>query len=77
MIKHFSNLLYWHLVYLPRCKGLGMRNLQYQIRICQKSHNIVTNHNYILCVVQIFMKQTLKANLLDQNVYELEFELHI
>ena len=54
-----------------------MINLQYQIRICQKSHNIVTNHNYILCVVQIFMKQTLKANLLDQNVYELEFELHI
>ena len=30
------------------------------IRICQKSHNTVTNHNYILCVVWIFMKQTLR-----------------
>ena len=36
-----------------------MRNLQYWIRICQKSHNTVTNHNYILCVVRIFMKHTL------------------
>ena len=44
---------------IPRFKGLGMRNLQYWIRICQKSHNTVTNHNYILCVVRIFMKPTL------------------
>ena len=36
-----------------------MRNLQYQVRIYQKSHNTVTNHNYILCVVRIFYKQTL------------------
>ena len=36
-----------------------MKNLQYLIRICQESHNTVTNYNYILCVVQIFMKQTL------------------
>jgi hypothetical protein len=35
------------------------RFMQYQIRICQKSHNTVTNHSYILCVVRIFMKQTL------------------
>ena len=26
-------------------KGLGMRNLQYWIRICQKTHYTVTNHN--------------------------------
>ena len=26
---------------------------------CQKSHNTVTNHNYIFCVVRIFMNQTL------------------
>ena len=44
---------------IPHFKGLGMRNLQYQIRSCQNSHNSVTNHNYILCVVQILMKQTL------------------
>ena len=36
-----------------------MRNLQYWIRIWQKSHNTVPNHNYILCVVRILMKQTL------------------
>ena len=40
-------------------KGLGVRNLQYWIRICQKSHNTVTNQNYILFVVRIFMNQTL------------------
>ena len=40
-------------------KGLVMRNLQYQIKICQKSHNTVTNHNYILCMVRIYMNQTL------------------
>ena len=28
--------------------------------IYQKSHNTVTNHNYILCVVRILMKQTLR-----------------
>ena len=28
---------------IPRFKGLGIRNLQYQIIICQKSHNTVTN----------------------------------
>ena len=33
---------------IPRFKGLGMRNLQYWIRICQTSHNTVTNYNNIL-----------------------------
>ena len=28
---------------IPRFKVLGLRNLQYEIRICQKSHNTVTN----------------------------------
>ena len=32
----------------------------------QKSHNTVTNHNYILCVVRIFMNQTL-LNIKFQN----------
>ena len=27
---------------IPHFKGFGMRNLQYEIRICQKSHNTVT-----------------------------------
>ena len=44
---------------IPHITGLGMRNLQYQIRIYQESHITVTNHNYILCAVRIFMKQTL------------------
>jgi hypothetical protein len=44
---------------IPHFKGLGMRNLQHEIRICQKSHNTATNQNYILCAVLIFMNQTL------------------
>ena len=32
---------------LPHFKGFGMRNLQYEIRICQKSHNTVTITVYI------------------------------
>ena len=44
---------------IPRFKGLGMRNLQYWVRTFHKSHNTVTNHNCILCVVRILMKQTL------------------
>ena len=46
---------------IPGLKGLGMRNLQYWVRICQKSHNTVTNHNYVLCVVPILMNQTLQS----------------
>ena len=30
---------------IPHFKGLGMRNLHYEIRISKKSHNTVTNHN--------------------------------
>ena len=57
---------------IPRFKCLGMRNLQYWIRICQKSHNTVTNHNYILCVVRIFMNQTLHK----WNKYIFNFPWH-
>ena len=35
-------------------KGLGMRNLQYEMRICQKSYNKVTKTVYVwfefLCI---------------------------
>jgi hypothetical protein len=27
---------------IPHIEGLGMRNLQYELRICQKINNIVT-----------------------------------
>ena len=37
-------------------KGVGMRNLQYEMRICQKILNKVTES---LCMVRIFMDQTL------------------
>ena len=43
---------------IPHFKGLGMRNLQYEIRICQKSHNTVTITVNIKCVVRFFIKQT-------------------
>ena len=32
---------------IPYFKGLDMRNLQYEIRICQKSHNKVTMTVYV------------------------------
>ena len=44
---------------IPHFKGFGMRNLQYEIRICLKSHNTVTITIYMWTVVQILMKQTL------------------
>ena len=37
--------------YTPQSKGLGMRNLQYEVKICQESHNKVTMTVYTLCVV--------------------------
>ena len=40
-------------------KGIGMRNLQYEIRICPKSHNIVTITVYVWTVVRILKKETL------------------
>ena len=51
----------------PHLKGLGMRNLQYWVWIFQKSHNTVTNHNYILCVVRILMIQTLLSDFSAKN----------
>jgi hypothetical protein len=36
---------------IPHFKGLGMRNLQYEVRICQKSHDKVTK--------TVFVDQTL------------------
>ena len=42
---------------IPHFKGLGMRNLQYEIRICQKSHNKVTMTVYVM--VRFLMNQTL------------------
>ena len=38
----FTGLLYKNLVHIPNFYSLGMRNFQYEIRICQKSHNPVT-----------------------------------
>ena len=60
--------MYWQLVYIPCSKGLGVRNLQYWIRFCQKSHNTVTDHNYNLSVVRILMKQTLYFNTRSETV---------
>ena len=37
---------------IPHFKGLGMRNLQYEMRICQKNHNKVTmtmSSNFHFC----------------------------
>ena len=44
-------LLYGQLCSVLHFKGVGMRNLQYEIKICQKSHNKVTK--------TVFMDQTL------------------
>ena len=45
-------------------KGLGIRNLQYEMSICQKSHNKVTDS---LCMVQIFIDQTLQFKICPAN----------
>ena len=52
---------------MPQFKAFGMMNLQYEIRICQKSHNKVTILVYVM--VRFLMKHTLfdctyKRNLL-------------
>ena len=39
-----------------------MRNLQYEILICQKSHNTVTIAVYVWTMVQILMKQMLVSS---------------
>ena len=46
-----------HTPSIPYLEGLGMSNLQYEIRICQKSHNKVTMTVYV--VVRFLMKHTL------------------
>ena len=43
---------------MPHSKAFGMRNLQYEIEICQKSHN---SRNDGLFLLRIFMDQTLVA----------------
>ena len=40
-------LVYGHLVYLILMVHIGMRNLQYELRISQKSHNEVTITDYV------------------------------
>ena len=53
---------------IPHLKGLDMRNLQYEIRICQKGHNKVTKT--VLSLLRFFMRQTLiseVARLLDNR----------
>ena len=54
----FDNIIAWspHILHF---KGLGMRNLQYEMRICQKSHNKITKPVFSLCMDRIFMNQTL------------------
>ena len=42
----FDNIIAWspHILHF---KGLGMKNLQYEMRICQKSHSKVTKTVYV------------------------------
>ena len=51
---------------IPHLKGLDMRNLQYEIRICQKGHNKVTKT--VLSLLRFFMRQTLNEALTGQEV---------
>jgi hypothetical protein len=55
-------------------KGFSMRNLQYQIRICQKSHKTVTITVY---VVRILMKQTLRLQLIFDQWLKLHLGLDV
>jgi hypothetical protein len=43
---------------MPRFKGSWHEKLAILNWNWPKSHNTVTSHNYILCVVRIFVKQT-------------------
>ena len=43
---------------IPHFEGLGMMNLQYEIRICQKQHTKVAMSTYAN-VVTVFLKQSL------------------
>ena len=51
---------------IPHFKGLEMRNLQYEIRICQKGHNKVIKA--VLSLLQFFMRQTLVATCRNMNI---------
>ena len=48
---------------IPYFKGFDMGNLQYEIRICQKSYNKVTMTVYVM--VRFFMNKTLLNNFID------------
>ena len=65
-IQHFNvcNVFIVWATIIPHFKGLGMKNLQYEIKICQKNYNKVTMTVYTLCVVRILMKQTLHTKLI-------------
>jgi hypothetical protein len=54
-----------------------MRNLQYEIRICPKSHNTVTITVYVWTVVRILMKRTLGTDLeiMLSNISEWNFQI--
>ena len=54
-----------------------MRNLQYEIRICPKSHNTVTITVYVWTVVRILMKRTLGTDLkiMLSNISESNFQI--
>ena len=43
---------------IPHFKGLGMRNLQYEIKFCKKQHTKVAMNTYAK-VVTVFLKQSL------------------
>ena len=47
-----------HLVYLI-LKFWAWEICNMKVEFAKKSHNTVTNHNFVLCVVRIFLKQTL------------------
>ena len=52
---------------IPHLKGLDMRNLQYEIRICQKGHNKVTKT--VLSLLRFFMRQTLHNSKNSKKVF--------
>ena len=42
LLISLEKILVWTLVYVPHFKGLGLKNLQYEIGICEKILNKVT-----------------------------------
>ena len=47
---------------IPHFKGLVMRNLEYEIIICQQIHTKVTITIYNVNVVQVFFESDVKAH---------------